>query len=81
LDLRRNVPTQIVGILDDEHQRTIADAAQPEIEIAIPQITPDSVYYRALEGTAMDVTIRTQRPTAQVIPELRDILRRAKPGV
>jgi predicted permease len=79
LDLRTNVPTQIVGILDDEHQRTIADAAQPEIEIVIPQITPDSVYYRAMEGTAMDVTIRTQRSTAQVIPELRDILRRASP--
>jgi predicted permease len=79
LDLRTNVPTKIVGVLDDEHQSTIADGSQPEIEIAIPQITPDSVYYRAMEGTAMDVTIRTERPMAQVGPELRDILRRASP--
>ena len=33
----------------------------------------------AMDGTTMDVTVRTERPTVEVIPELRDILRRASP--
>jgi predicted permease len=79
LDLKKNVPMQIVGILDDAHQHGIADPAEPEIEIAIPQMNPETLYYGPMEGIAMDVAIRTQRPTAQVIPELRDILRLASP--
>jgi predicted permease len=79
LDLRKNAPMQIVGILDDERQRRVADAAQPEVEVAIPQLTPDAIFYMAMDGTSMDVAVRTQRPTAEVISGLRDILRQASP--
>jgi predicted permease len=79
LDLRKNEPMQIVGILDDERQSRVADAAQPEVEVAIPQLTPDAIFYMAMDGTTMDVAVRTERPTVEMIPELRDILGHASP--
>jgi predicted permease len=79
LDLRKNAPMQIVGILDDERQSRVADAAQPEVEVAIPQLTPDSIFYMPMDGATMDVALRTERPIVEMIPELRDILRRASP--
>jgi predicted permease len=79
LDLKQNAPMQIVGILGDERQSRVADPALPEVEVAIPQLTPDAIFYMAMDGTTMDVTVRTERPTEEVIPELRDILRRASP--
>jgi predicted permease len=79
LDLRKNAPMQIVGILDDERQSRVADAAQPEVEVAIPQLTPDATFYMAMDGTTMDVALRTERPMVEMVPELRDILRHASP--
>jgi len=57
----------------------VADPAVPEVELAIPQITPDSDFYQATEGIAMDLAVRTSRPVAGMIPELRTILRQASP--
>jgi predicted permease len=79
LDLRKNAPMQIVGILGDERQSRVADAAQPEVEVAIPQLTPDATFYMAMDGTTMDIALRTERPKVEMIPELRDILRHASP--
>jgi putative ABC transport system permease protein len=79
MDLRKNTPMQIVGILDDERQSRVADAAQPEVEVAIPQLTPDAIFYMAMDGTTMDVTVRTERPIMEMVPELRDTLRHASP--
>jgi ABC-type antimicrobial peptide transport system permease subunit len=70
---------QIVGILGDERQRRVAEAAQPEVEVAIPQLTPDAIFYMAMDGTTMDVAVRTEHPTVEMIPQLRDILRRTSP--
>jgi predicted permease len=72
-------PLRIVGILDDERQKTVADPSMPEVEIPIPQITPASGFYGPTEGIAMDLAVRTDRPTAEMIPELRDVLRQASP--
>jgi hypothetical protein len=77
--LSKNHPLRIIGILDDERQKTVADPATPEVEIPIPQITPASGFYRPIEGIAMDLAVRTDRPTAEMIPELRDVLRQASP--
>jgi predicted permease len=79
LDLKKNAPMQIAGIVDDERQNRVTDSAQPEVEVAIPQLTPDAIFYAAMDGSTMDVAVRTERPTTEVIPELRDILRRASP--
>jgi len=79
LSLRKDVPMIIVGVLADEHQKTISDPSEPEIEVAIPQFGPSANLYQVLEGIGMDLAVRTDRPTSEIIPELRSILRQASP--
>jgi predicted permease len=69
----------IVGILDDFRQGSVDRPPSPEVEVSLSQLTPDSGYYTVLEGIAMDLAVRTQRPLAQVVPELREALRQASP--
>jgi predicted permease len=69
----------IVGVLDDARQVSIAEQAQPEIEVDIPQITPDAGFYKGAEGMAMDLAVRTGRSPSTIIPELRELMRRASP--
>ena len=69
----------IIGVLDDFHQAAVGQASRPEVEVSLPQITPDSGYYTVLEGIAMDLAVRTRRPQKEMIPELRTALRQASP--
>ena len=79
LSLRKDAPMRVVGVIEDEHQQAVADPAVPEVEITIPQITPESGFYQPTESVAMDLALRTSRPAAEMIPELREILRQASP--
>jgi predicted permease len=78
LQMRKDQPIEVVGVLDDARQSSITEP-QPEVEICIPQITPDSNSYRNVEGMAMDLALRTERPLDSIIPELRTLLRQASP--
>jgi predicted permease len=71
----KNRRSVVVGVLDDERQVSVAAPSEPEMEVCIPQITPDSMFYKAAEGMAMDLAVRTVREPPRVIPELRDVLR------
>ena len=71
----------VVGVLDDERQVSVAEPSQPEMEVCIPQITPDSMFYRGAEGVAMDVAVRTSHQPSQVIPELRTVMRASSPDL
>jgi predicted permease len=73
---RRSV---VIGVIDDERQVSIAKQSQPEIEVAIPQITPGTGFYKGAEGLAMDLAVRTDRSPASIIPELRELMRNASP--
>ena len=75
----KNRRAVIIGVLDDERQVSIARESQPEIEICIPQITPDTLAYQSVEGLNMDLAIRTDRSPSSIIPELRELLRQASP--
>ncbi len=77
-NLRKDVPARVIGILDNERQATIAEPSQPEMELCLCQITPDSGVYQP-STIAADLAVRTERPTAEIIPELRDVLRQASP--
>jgi predicted permease len=79
INMRKGVPAVVVGILKDEHQGVIAGAPAAEVEIAIPQLTPESAFYQMGEGIAMELAVRTEVPTKQMIPEIRDVLRQASP--
>jgi predicted permease len=76
--VRKNAPAYIVGVLDNERQQAIAEPSQPEVEMCLCQVTPDTKNYGP-STMAMDLTVRTDQPTAEIIPELRDILRNASP--
>ncbi|HEX4037762.1 MAG TPA: ADOP family duplicated permease [Acidobacteriaceae bacterium] len=76
--LRKNAPMHIVGVMDNERQHSIEEASQPEVEICLCQLTPDANSY-APSTVAMDLALRTQEPTKQMIPELRAILKQAAP--
>jgi predicted permease len=69
----------IVGVIDDERQESVIEPSKPEIEVCIPQITPNSGFYRTAEGLAMNLAVRTDRSPASIIPELRKIFRDASP--
>ncbi len=75
----KNRRATVIGVLDDERQVSLAEQSQPEIEVCLPQITPDSGLYKATEGIAMDLAVRTARSSASIIPDLRQLLRTASP--
>jgi len=79
LSLEKGKPAIVVGVLDDERQVSVAEKSQPEIEVCLPQLTPQSGFYKASEGMAMDLAVRTERSPASVVPELRDLMRKASP--
>lgn len=70
---------KIIGILDDFHQYEAGAPSEPEIEVSLSQLTPDSGFYTVLEGVAMDLAVRTSRSPSIVIPELRAALKQASP--
>ena len=72
---------QIVGVLDDMRQNSVAAPSGPELEVSISQVTPESGIYKVLEGIAMDIAVRTDRDPKAMIPELREVLRRADPAL
>jgi predicted permease len=69
----------VIGVIDDERQVSVAQQSEPEIEVAIPQITPGTGFYKSAEGLAMDLTVRTDRSPSSIIPELRELMRSASP--
>ncbi len=77
-NLRKNAPALIVGIVDDERQAKIGETSQPEVELCLPQLTPDSGMYQPAT-VAMDLAVRTERAPDAMIPDLRAVLRRANP--
>ncbi len=79
LNYKKDRRAVVVGVLDDERQVSIAEQSQPEIEVCLPQITPDSSFYKGATGMAMDLAVRTERSSASIVPELRELLRNASP--
>ena len=77
-NLRKGMPAKIVGVLEDERQKAVAQPSQPEVEVWLCQITPGSSGYGP-STIGMDLAVRTERPTKEMIPELRDLLRQASP--
>jgi predicted permease len=79
LSYDKNRKAAVIGVLDDEHQVSVAEQSMPEIEVCLPQIKPDSMFYKGGEDMAMDLAVRTERDPALVVPELRAIMRQANP--
>jgi predicted permease len=75
---RRSV---VVGVLEDERQVAVAEPSKPEMEVCMRQLTPDSMFYKAAEGRAMDLAVRTERDPEVVTAGLRKIMGAASPDL
>ncbi len=78
MDMRKGKQAVVVGVLDDERQDSITEPSVPELEVCMPQITPDSMFYQPT-ARAMDIAVRTIRTPESVIPDLRKLMRQASP--
>ncbi|MBV8629950.1 MAG: ABC transporter permease [Silvibacterium sp.] len=74
-------PAHIIGVIDDMHQKAIAEPSEPEVQASLTQVTPKSGFYKAIEEIAMDVAVRTNRSPDAIIPELREVLRQGDPAL
>jgi len=77
--LKKGAPkARVVGVMDDQRQQAIDAPTQPEVEICLCQLGPgDNLYQPAT--IAMDLAVRTRQPTAEMIPEIRTLLKQASP--
>jgi predicted permease len=76
--LRKDQPMHVIGVLDNERQKSPGLPSQPEVEICLCQITPATSVYEPTT-IAMDLAVRSQEPTKEMIPALRTILKQATP--
>ena len=79
LSYDKNRRATVVGVLDDQRQVSVSEQSQPEIQVCLPQITPNSMFYKSAEGVAMDLALRTERAPASIVPELRQLMSSAGP--
>lgn len=78
VNLGKNRRAVIVGIFNDQRQITVTKASQPEVEFCLNQLTPQDGFYQP-STIAMALVVRTDRPPASMVPELRTVLRQASP--
>ena len=70
----------IVGVVENNHQTTMSDAAQPEINIPYTQLVPGDDLQPILSMFSC-VALRTHTDPAAVIPSLRSALREVDPDL
>ncbi|MGA8529857.1 MAG: ADOP family duplicated permease, partial [Acidobacteriaceae bacterium] len=79
MSLQKNTPkARVIGVLDDQRQKTIEQQSQPEVEVCLCQLAPGNFDYQP-STIAMDLAVRTSVSTAEMIPEIRDALKQARP--
>ena len=81
LSLDKQRHAQVVGVFEDERQVSAAAPPRPEVEVCIPQITPETGFYTGAEGVAMDLAVRTEQSPSTILPELREVMRKASPDL
>jgi predicted lysophospholipase L1 biosynthesis ABC-type transport system permease subunit len=69
---------RVIGVLDDERQVRVDRPSQPEVDPCLCQLKPNTMSYQP-STIAMDLAVRTNRPTAEMIPEIRAALKQASP--
>jgi len=72
-------PAVVIGVLDDDRQVNVAEPSRPEMQVYLPQVTPESMFYEPAEKMAMDLAVRTERDPAAMTPVLRRVMRKASP--
>jgi predicted permease len=79
MNMTKDQRAVVIGVMDDERQASVAEPPQPELEVYLPQMTPQSMFYEPAEQMAMDLAVRTARASAVMVPELRRVMQQASP--
>ena len=69
----------VVGVIEDVHQESVAEASQPEFYLCISQVGPDQQIYKALLGRFMQVAVRTEAAPDAMVAALRRAIHEANP--
>ena len=80
MNMRKGVEIKVIGVIDDERQAKIGEPSQPEAEICLQQLTPDSGFYQPSTVT-MDLAVRTTREPESMVPALRATLAQTDPAL
>ncbi len=72
---------KVVGILDDFHQRTVADPAEPELDFNAAQLRPTDAFYQPTLKAHAEILLRSPRSPASLLPELRHALSATNPDL
>jgi predicted permease len=62
---------RIIGVVDDMHQVGIAEASFPEIDINAAQMRPEDGFYQPTLQAHVQILVRSNRDTRDLIPELQ----------
>jgi predicted permease len=71
----------IVGVADDVHQRSTGEAALPEININLLQMTPADGLYPVVSSFLMNVAVRTHLPAAEAEKAIRTSVHALQPEI
>ncbi len=71
----------IVGVVEDTHQTTMADDAQPEIDVSYLQLAPDDELTPYILASFTNLVLRTHADPTAVIPSFRTTLREFDPDL
>ena len=72
---------RIVGIIDNFHQKGVADSAEPEIDINAAQMRPGDGFYQPTLKAHAQIMLRSDRDPASLLPELRHTLQDFNPDL
>jgi predicted permease len=71
----------IVGVTDDVRQKSAGEAALPELDIDLLQMTPKDSLYSIVSSFLMNVAVRTHLPAAEAENAIRTTVHKLQPEI
>ncbi len=72
---------KIVGVIDDFHQKGIADPAEPEVDLNASQLRPTDGFYQPTLKAHVQLILRSNRDPGSLLPELRRVMQNQDPDL
>ena len=72
---------KVVGILDDFHQKGIAEPSEPELQLNAAQMRPTDGFYQPTMKIHLELLLRSTRSPASLLPELRHTMQQLNPDL
>ncbi len=72
---------KIVGVVDDLHQKGIAEDSVPEIDINAAQMLPTDGFYQPTLHAHVELVLRSSRDARSLVPDLNRAMRELNPDL